>query len=81
MAEKLKTYAFAASGRRANYPWDKWFDGGIWKLTFGEDFNCKMAGFRSGAYQKAREHGGLLRASIDGDSLIIQFLPGNPDKK
>lgn len=44
MAKNLKKYNWAArtpSVRpKTNYPWGNWFDGQIWKLTHGEDFQC-----------------------------------------
>lgn len=45
MAEKLKTFNFAAPSAitaatdKAVYPWEEWLDGDIWQLTEGEDFN------------------------------------------
>jgi hypothetical protein len=47
MAERLRSFDFTAqsaitsaeSKGRNRYPWDEWFDGDIWKLTQGEDFD------------------------------------------
>lgn len=47
MAERLKTFDFTAqsaitsawSKGRNRYPWTDWFDGDIWKITYGEDFD------------------------------------------
>lgn len=43
MATKLKTYDFGpqsklTTGKKADYPWEDWFDGDIWQITMGEDF-------------------------------------------
>jgi len=46
MAERLRTFDFTAqsaitsaeSKGRNRYPWHDWFDGDIWKITQGEDF-------------------------------------------
>ena len=43
MAIKLKTFDFTAPSSltmsdKAVYPWDEWFDGDIWQITAGEDF-------------------------------------------
>ena len=43
MAHKLKSYDFTQSSSltmsdKAVYPWDEWFDGDIWEITAGEDF-------------------------------------------
>ena len=47
MAEKLRSFDFtmqsaitsAESKGRNRYPWTEWFDGDIWKITQGEDFD------------------------------------------
>jgi hypothetical protein len=47
MAERLATFDFTAqsavtsaeSKGRNRYPWNDWFDGDIWKITQGEDFD------------------------------------------
>ena len=43
MAEKLKEFDFKSASKlttapKGEYPWDDWFDGDIWVLTVGEDF-------------------------------------------
>src|SRR5882672_3598278 len=44
MATKLKSYDFSqpsqlTTSEKATYPWDEWFDGDIWQITCGEDFD------------------------------------------
>jgi|SRR5215467_4767655 len=44
MATRLKTYDFTKVSRlttadKATYPWDDWFDGDIWELKQGDDFD------------------------------------------
>jgi len=39
MAHKLKTWPDDKVPKR-KYPWDRWFDGHIWKLKKGEDYDC-----------------------------------------
>jgi len=44
MATKLKSYDFSqpsqlTTSEKATYPWDEWFDGDIWQITQGEDFD------------------------------------------
>jgi hypothetical protein len=49
MAERLRSFDFTAqsaitsaeSKGRNRYPWDDWFDGDIWKITRGEDFDAE----------------------------------------
>src|SRR5262245_12280937 len=43
MATRLKTFDFSQVSKltiadKASYPWDDWFDGDIWELKQGEDF-------------------------------------------
>src|SRR4029077_14254470 len=43
MATKLKSYDFSTHSRltdadKATYPWEEWFDGDPWRITYGEDF-------------------------------------------
>jgi hypothetical protein len=47
MAERLRSFDFTAQSEitttrkrgRRRYPWAEWFDGDIWKITQGEDFD------------------------------------------
>jgi hypothetical protein len=45
MATKLRDFDFThqskltPSGGKDSYPWDDWFDGDIWQITYGEDFD------------------------------------------
>ena len=44
MAERLPLYDFKQSSHitktdRRNYPWNEWFDGSIWRITWGVDFD------------------------------------------
>jgi len=56
------------------YPWDQWFDGAIWRLTPGEDFDGPVATFRSYCYRQAGERGYRLRTRRSHDGLYIQAL-------
>lgn len=43
MAEKLKEFDFKSASKltvsaKGEYPWEEWFDGDVWLLTAGEDF-------------------------------------------
>ena len=44
MATKLKQFDFTpqsrlTNGEKAAYPWEDWFDGDIWEIKAGEDFD------------------------------------------
>ena len=35
-----------ASTRGSKYPWINWFDGKVWELTPGTDFDCNVDSMR-----------------------------------
>ena len=77
MAQKLEAYTFPKPGPVCKYPFDDWLDGGIWKLTSPEDFSVRPSSLRTNLFRQAGIRGGRVRTSIDGDSVIIQFIPGD----
>ena len=72
MPKVLKKFLFRKTA--AACPWDQWLDGRIWELTHGEDFTSKPMTFKLAARRTARLRGGELRANLDGNKLIIQFV-------
>jgi hypothetical protein len=44
MAKQLTEYTprLNLMGRPPDYPWHEWLNGGIWEITQGVDFFCKM---------------------------------------
>ena len=58
-------------GRRSRYDWDSILDGQQWKLTIGEDFDCKPESFRSAAVAAARSRGKRVRSMIDEESIYL----------
>lgn len=82
MAEVLNDFVFAARKRPRQYPWDEWFDGQVWMVTQGEDFDMTLKNFRSFAYDHAKQRGVKIRtrtiAKPDGDQapyIIMQAFP------
>lgn len=74
MAQKIAS--FPAATRRSKYDTEQWFDGNIWKLIKGEDFDVPIASFRGSLYTQANKKGFEIRTSVnvkDGvTSLIVQ---------
>lgn len=62
---------FPKTNRPAKYPWKEWFDGRVWQLTKGEDFNTSVVNFRSQAYIAATKHGLKVRVHANGDDAIV----------
>ena len=71
MAKVLKEFAFQRPGVSL-YPWHDWFDGQIWELTHGKDFNCVVVNFRSAVYVEAKRRGKKVRISLRENSVVIQ---------
>lgn len=78
MAEKI-TSKFAGFGRHstaAKYDYEKWFDGEVWKLTRGEDFQTNPLALRTTLYNAAKKFGVKVRTSIpDENTVIVQASP------
>ncbi len=78
MAERLDEFEFRGRGGHPMYPWTEWFDGNIWKLTEGEDYNStKPNNMRAQIYVAAVRHG--LRAHVaivdGGKAIVCQAYP------
>lgn len=73
MAEILDNFEFTKRGRSAGYPYDEWFDGRIWKLEEGTDFDCKPMSLRSALHAAARKRNLELSTSIVTDSHIFGY--------
>ena len=75
MAEILDNFEFARRGRGPSYPYDKWFNGQIWKLEEYVDFECKPTSLRSAMYMAARARNIELNTSLgtdrDGFNYVI----------
>jgi hypothetical protein len=56
------------------YPYAEWFDGGIWKLSPGEDFNVDLMSFRSCLYMAAKRRKITVKTHIPKhkDCIFIQ---------
>lgn len=78
MAHKIAQ--FPTASRRSKYDVDTWFDGNIWKLIQGEDFNVPIASFRGSLYNQANKKGFAIRTSVDtkdGVTALIVAKTGN----
>ena len=70
MAEVLEKFSFT----RGRYNWDDWFDGQIWRLEQGEDFEVDPSSFRSTITAAARRYEVSVRTSVDGGSVVLQAV-------
>ena len=73
MAEILEDYEFVQWGpQECLYPYDEWFDGQIWKITKGIDFNCTLESMRISLFSQAKKRRIKIRTSKKDDTLIFQ---------
>jgi len=74
MSEILENYDFPLWGPKdCLYPYDEWFDGQIWKISKGIDFNCTIESMRISLFNQAKKRGIKVRTSKKGnDTLIFQ---------
>ena len=61
-----------ASTRGSKYPWGDWFDGQVWELTPGKDFDCNVDSMRQQAYQAAGAAGVSVTTRERDEKLYIQ---------
>ncbi len=69
MAERTDEKKLPAQSRGSKYNFEEWFDGAIWKLFPGEDFEIDIASMRSTLHMAARRMGLKVstRVSVDED--------------
>lgn len=82
MAEILSAgYDFDAFKRTAKYPYDDWFNGKVWRITRGVDFDIPAKSMQINLYAAASRYDLKLRTRLEGDSaLIIQAVPWSADE-
>lgn len=66
--------------RSRRYNWVDWFDGQLWELKQGEDFQVTPRSFAAQAHRATREFGNLrIRTRVIGDTVWIQTIQaGDP---
>ena len=72
MAQVLESYDFKRVGRQPQYPYDQWFDGQIWKISKGIDFNCTIESMRVSLFNTAKKRGIKIRTTKKSDTIIFQ---------
>lgn len=73
MARKVDS--FPPTPGRPKYPWDKWFDGSIWELKRGKDFDCKATSLRVMAVGMATDRNLTVKTrTTDENTVYIQAV-------
>jgi hypothetical protein len=65
------------------YPLDLWFNGKIWELKMGKDFNCMLGSMQTSLYSNAKKRGITIRTHVDGKAktVVVQKLNNKRVKK
>jgi hypothetical protein len=78
MAQKVNEFPKVdGRGRPTVHPWDKWFDGAIWELKSGEDFQATTKSMRKMTSDMGARKGFQVKTSVVGDVLYVQATPRN----
>lgn len=73
-----KPWSKKSTPKKAGYSWDKWTNGLVWELVYGEDFWVSVESFRGAAYQWARHHNLILTSERVSTKVIrMQFRPAD----
>ena len=74
MAERLEDWTEKDWIHEQKYPWDTWFDGGVWMLTKPADFKITLEAMRIQAYKQAEKRGLSVQTMTTkgGKTLIMQ---------
>lgn len=76
MAQKVQSFPKAT--RRSKYDVTTWFNGEVWKLIQGEDFDVPVASFRGSLYNQAKKKGFEIQTSVDSSngttSIFVQQI-------
>lgn len=59
-------------GRVEQYPFDEWFDGALWRLRRGEDFEVTPTSLRGTIYAAAKRRRLRVETRIVGGVLLVQ---------
>jgi len=72
MATVVKEIPKRSVGRPPKYPWSKWFDGQVWKLTQDVDFEISAATFYSIARNAAESRRMSVNIARRGKCIYVQ---------
>ena len=70
MAEVLEDFEF--SKRSVKYNYDEWFNGKIWKLTEGVDFDIKVFSMCQNLNNECKRRGYTYKIKVLENAIVIQ---------
>lgn len=71
----------AGSGRVEKYPFDEWFDGNVYELVEGEDFEAKRSTLATVIHNAATKRDLIVATRMTQDGLAIQARPLTKEDK
>ena len=77
MAQKLQGFIPAKSGPKYKYPYSEWFDGQVWQLRKGRDFQCETSTMHTSLRKIGRSLGYKIRVSQPSDTILVVQMVGS----
>src|SRR3954463_1682210 len=68
-------------GRAEKYPFDEWFDGNVYELVEGEDFDAKRSTLATVIHNAATKRDLIVATRMTQDGLAIQARPLTKEDK
>jgi hypothetical protein len=81
LEELPKAARGSGSGRAEKYPFDEWFDGNIYELVEGEDFEAKRSTLATVIHNAATKRDLIVATRMTQDGLAIQARPLTKEDK
>lgn len=79
--ETLPAQVRTGAGRSEKYPFDEWFDGNIYELIEGEDFEAKRSTMATVVHGAATKREMAVTTRLTKDGLAIQARPLTKEDK
>jgi hypothetical protein len=68
-------------GRSEKYPFDEWFDGNVYELVEGEDFDSKRSTLATVIHNAATKRDLIVQTRMTQDGIAIQARPLTKEDK
>lgn len=81
LEELPKAARGGAGGRSEKYPFDEWFDGNVYELVEGEDFDSKRSTLATVIHNAATKRDLVVQTRMTQDGLAIQARPLTKEDK
>lgn len=81
LEELPKTARGTGAGRAEKYPFDEWFDGNVYELVEGEDFESKRSTLATVIHNAATKRDLVVATRMTQDGLAIQARPVTKEDK